>query len=191
MGEPSNSDNVSNDCLICDKNWMYSSELSSGLGDIIKVTRGISTLKAASAERVDGLSQYLNTREFVYVHLQLLKIPALNCSLPPTADAAFEHFKRVFFQIQTWLGGKISPEEWGWKYESGILIPQTMTQRPVPEPLLKIIFCTCKTECGASCGCRKSGLNCTGICLECNGDSCTNPSPTNYINEIDDDNNEQ
>lgn len=67
MGEPSNSDNVNNDCLICDKIGC-SSELSSELGDIIKVIRGISTLKAASAERADGLSQYLNTREFVYVH---------------------------------------------------------------------------------------------------------------------------
>ncbi|GFU40066.1 hypothetical protein TNCV_3348241 [Trichonephila clavipes] len=34
-------------------------------------------------------------------------------------------------------------------------------------------------------------LNCRA-CLECNGDSCTNPSPTIYINEVDDDdNNEQ
>lgn len=114
-------------------------------------------------------------------------------SLPPTADAAFEHFKRVYLQVQTWFGKEISPEEWGWKDERGILIPQTMTQRPAPESLLKIIFCACKTGCGASCGCRKSGLNCTAACLECNGDSCTNPLPTIYINEIDDDddNNEQ
>lgn len=68
MSEPSNSgDNQSNDCLICDKIGS-SSQLSSELGEIVKVTRGISTLKAASAERADGLSQYLNTREFVYVH---------------------------------------------------------------------------------------------------------------------------
>lgn len=67
MGEPSNSDNINNDCLICDKIGC-SSELSSELRDIIKVTRGIPTLKAASVERGDGLSQYLNTCEFVYVH---------------------------------------------------------------------------------------------------------------------------
>ena len=48
-------------------------------------------------------------------------------SLAPTADAAFGHFKRVYLQIQTWLGRKILPEEWGWKYESKILIPETMT----------------------------------------------------------------
>lgn len=67
MGEPSSIDSTSNDCLICDKIGS-SSELSSELGDIIKVTRGISSLKAASAERGDGLSQYINTRDFVYVH---------------------------------------------------------------------------------------------------------------------------
>ncbi|GFU90303.1 hypothetical protein TNCV_2717611 [Trichonephila clavipes] len=67
MDEPSNSDSISNDCLICAKIGC-SSELSSELGDILKVTRGISTLKTASVERADGLSQYLNTREFVYVH---------------------------------------------------------------------------------------------------------------------------
>ncbi|GFY03960.1 hypothetical protein TNCV_1197391 [Trichonephila clavipes] len=66
-----------------------------------------------------------------------------------------------------------------------------MTQRPAPESLLKIIFCACKTGCGTSCGCRKIGLNCTAACLECNGDSCTNPSPTIYINEIDDDDNNE
>ncbi|GFX41524.1 alpha-2 adrenergic receptor [Trichonephila clavipes] len=38
MGEALNSDNISNDCLICDKIGR-SSELSSELGDIIKVTR--------------------------------------------------------------------------------------------------------------------------------------------------------
>ncbi|GFY57330.1 hypothetical protein TNIN_17111 [Trichonephila inaurata madagascariensis] len=39
---------------------------------------------------------------------------------------------------------------------------------------------------------QEGGLNCTAACLECNSDSCTNPSPTIYINEIDDDgNNEQ
>ncbi|GFX41522.1 hypothetical protein TNCV_3490591 [Trichonephila clavipes] len=70
-------------------------------------------------------------------------------------------------------------------------IDTAMTQRPAPESLLKIIFCACKTGCGASCGCRKIGLNCTADCLECNGDNCTNPSRTIYINEMDDDNNEQ
>ncbi|KAK0161696.1 hypothetical protein PV327_008115 [Microctonus hyperodae] len=68
MNEPSNSDDDgNNNCAICDKIGS-SSQSNSDLGAIIKVTRGISTLKAVSAERADGLIQYLNTREFVYVH---------------------------------------------------------------------------------------------------------------------------
>ncbi|CAH0724588.1 unnamed protein product, partial [Brenthis ino] len=90
-------------------------------------------------------------------------------SLPPTADAAFGHFKRVYLQIQTWLGKEITSEEWGWKYKCGMLIPQIMTHLPAPESLLKMIISTCKSGCGASFGCRKSRLNCTVACLECNG----------------------
>ena len=108
-------------------------------------------------------------------------------SLPPTADAALGHFKRVYLQIQNWLGRELLPEEWDWKYHNGILIPETMTQQPAPQHLLKMIFCTCKTGGGSSCGCRKSGLHCTVACLECNGNSCSNPSPMIEVNEIDDD----
>lgn len=36
-------------------------------------------------------------------------------SLPPTSDAAMEHFKRVNHQIQAWMDNKLPPEEWGWK----------------------------------------------------------------------------
>ncbi|KAK4887050.1 hypothetical protein RN001_003321 [Aquatica leii] len=80
---------------------------------------------------------------------------------------------------------KKPPEEWGWKYECGILTPETMTQLPAPQSLLKMIFCTYKT----GCGCRKNGLSCTVACLECNGNSCNNPSPLIKINKIDDDDN--
>lgn len=52
---------------MCDK-FVSSSQLSSELGEIVKTTRGISTLKSASAVRGVGLPQYLKTREFVSVH---------------------------------------------------------------------------------------------------------------------------
>ena len=35
--------------------------------------------------------------------------------LPPTKKAALQHFKRVYLQVQQWLGEKLSPNEWGWK----------------------------------------------------------------------------
>ena len=34
--------------------------------------------------------------------------------LPPTKNAVLQHFKRVYLQVQQWLGEKVSPREWGW-----------------------------------------------------------------------------
>lgn len=37
-------------------------------------------------------------------------------SLPPTEDAAQQHMKRVYLQIQYWKNNsQIPPENWGWK----------------------------------------------------------------------------
>lgn len=53
-------------CIICDK-LGSSSGSSTNLGDVKKITRGISTLRAASIERKDGLDQFLQS-EFTYAH---------------------------------------------------------------------------------------------------------------------------
>lgn len=57
-------------------------------------------------------------------------------SLPPTTDAAFEHLKRVYLQIQVWLGNDVVIENWGWKYSNNMYIPITMNQLPAPDNLL-------------------------------------------------------
>lgn len=105
-------------------------------------------------------------------------------SLVPTSDAAFEHLKRVYLQVQIWLGNDISIENWGWRYVSNKLEPIMMKQSPAPDNLQKILFCNCKKGCGTACGCRKSGLYCTAACSQCNGDSCFNASPIIKINEV-------
>lgn len=105
-------------------------------------------------------------------------------SLPPTSDAAFEHLKRVYLQVQIWLGNNISVENWGWRYVSDKLEPILMKQSPAPDNLLKMLFCNCKKGCGNACGCRKSGLYCTSACSQCNGDSCFNASPVLKISEV-------
>ena len=48
-------------------------------------------------------------------------------SLPPTDDAAAQHFLRAYHQVQTWLGHKKGPKDWGWeevdgKFEPALLI---------------------------------------------------------------------
>ena len=35
-------------------------------------------------------------------------------SLPPTSDAAAQHFSRVYSQIQEWLGNRLPFSDWGW-----------------------------------------------------------------------------
>jgi hypothetical protein len=43
-------------------------ESSSDVGEIIKVMRGLPTLRNASEKREDGLLEFLNSSEFVYAH---------------------------------------------------------------------------------------------------------------------------
>lgn len=61
--------------------------------------------------------------------------------MAPTVDAAFGYFKRVYLQIQTWPRKEILPNEWHWKYENEILTPETMSQLPPTQTLLKIFNC--------------------------------------------------
>lgn len=140
-------------------------------------------LYGASANITD-----LNTFRFnSFIKATAKDTSVLLSSLPPTSDAAFEHLKRVYLQIQIWLGNDLIIENWGWNYSNNIYHPITMNQLPAPENLLKMLFCNCKKGCGAACGCRKSGLYCSVACLQCNDDSCLNTAPMIQINEIEDD----
>lgn len=126
----------------------------------------------------------LNTLRFnSFIKATAKKTSLVLSSLPPTTDAAFEHLKRVYLQIQIWLGNDVNIENWGWKYSRNMLIPVTMTQLPAPDNLLQMLFCNCKKGCGAACGCRKSGLYCSVACLQCN-DNCSNTQPIIQINEV-------
>ena len=49
-----------------------------------------------------------------------------------------------------------------------------MTKPPGPSNIMSLIFCSCKTDCGNSCGCRKHGLICNIGCKNCAGTNCTN-----------------
>ncbi|GFU23406.1 hypothetical protein TNCV_2369371 [Trichonephila clavipes] len=53
-------------CIVCEK-LGSSSENNSDLGDIIKISRGVTTLKTASSERQNGLLPHLQT-DVVYAH---------------------------------------------------------------------------------------------------------------------------
>ncbi|CAH1107680.1 unnamed protein product [Psylliodes chrysocephalus] len=78
-----------------------------------------------------------------------------------TSNALTEHIKRVYFQVQAWYGSQgqdetLDPLEWGWELVNGELSPVTMTQEAGPEEILGKISCSCKTDCGTRCGCRRT-----------------------------------
>jgi len=109
--------------------------------------------------------------------------------LPPTADAAEMHLLRVYYQVQKWLGNKLNPTDWGWILREGVLMPRRMLQLPAPDCLLNMIFCKCVKGCGALCGCRKLGLDCSAVCANCHGQSCYNSPPLESTVEENDNSN--
>ena len=117
-----------------------------------------------------------------YQYLSFAKSTTFNTavklqSLPPTTAAAQQHLYHVYYQIQTWLGKDIDPQQWGWILNNNILEPVTTLLPPAPDSILNTIFCNCTKGCGANCGCRKIGLSCSIVCGNCHGQSCLNAMP--------------
>ncbi|GBP51845.1 hypothetical protein EVAR_88550_1 [Eumeta japonica] len=111
-----------------------------------------------------------------FIKLTKLNKPIQLSTLPPTRVPAHQHINRIYYQIQTWLGKDLEPQEWGWMLENEILEPIRTLLPPAPAELLNIIFCNRKNGCGSRCGCRKSGLLCSLTCGQCNGQACLNAS---------------
>ena len=96
-------------------------------------------------------------------------------SLCPTSDAAGLHSLRVYHQVQAWMGNDIPPLNWGWYMrKDNHLMPIMMSSPPAPQSLLKVIRCTCTTDCQGRCTCYKFQLKCTYLCCNCKGVSCLN-----------------
>jgi len=99
-------------------------------------------------------------------------------SLPPTTAAAKENSLRVYLQVQRWLGIQHEATHFGWKLHKGNLVAVTTSATAVPEEILNLISCNCKSACKNACGRRRLGLLCTNLCGQCQGISCTNVSMT-------------
>ena len=99
--------------------------------------------------------------------------------LPPTSDAGRFHSRRVYLQVQAWIGNNLKAEEWGWDLcttqRGSILKPHRMNQDAAPTSLLQIVCCNCGGKCDKNtCSCRKNGLLCTLACGHCKGTICMN-----------------
>ena len=102
-------------------------------------------------------------------------------TLPPASAAAKYHSFRVFYQIVQWKGSPVEllPEEWGWIVTEDGIHPTPTDIAAAPDSLLKVIRCSCKTDCKSQrCSCRKHDLKCTLACTHCCGTDCQNASLT-------------
>ncbi|RVE54658.1 hypothetical protein evm_000779 [Chilo suppressalis] len=97
------------------------------------------------------------------------KKQASTSCLPLTLASAVQHLYRVYYQVQTWQGNELNPEDWGWKMKNNTLEPAQTLLPPAPEKLPNSIFCNCKKGCSAKCGCRKVELQCSPACTNCQG----------------------
>ena len=97
--------------------------------------------------------------------------------LPPTSAAAKNHSKRVFLQINQWKDPEcdMAAEDWSWTLTETGLCPTMTEMAPAPSELLKLIRCSCATDCAsARCTCRKHGMKCSTACGQCRGTLCSN-----------------
>ncbi|XP_058793287.1 uncharacterized protein LOC131665425 [Phymastichus coffea] len=103
-------------------------------------------------------------------------------TLAPTAAVLKQHAKRVYYQMQIWLGFELDPVLWGWKRTTNMLIPIMNTEPIAPKDLVEMVFCGCKTNCStARCKCKKAGLKCSYSCTNCNGQICENASNSTKV----------
>lgn len=87
-------------------------------------------------------------------------------ALPPTEDAAKEHIKRIYLQIQRSKNNALIPaEEWRWQTNSSLKLIKMMQPAAPKNVILKIIFRSCITACALAYGC--SGLHCSTPCIIC------------------------
>ena len=121
----------------------------------------------------EGLN-YLRYKKFVHKATVSKSVVEVQ-SLPPTTSAARMHSFRTYLQVQTWLGNELNPTEWGWRMVENKYVPIKTTVAPAPERLLKVVKCSCKSNCDTRrCSCRKHCLACTEGCSECRGTDCSN-----------------
>ncbi|CAG9816061.1 unnamed protein product [Phaedon cochleariae] len=100
-------------------------------------------------------------------------INRLSYTIPPLAAAATQHSFRVYLQVQQWLGVEKNAEDWGWKRATNGLEPINFLQAPAPLELLRLVSCRCIKTWAKKCRCKKAGLDCTNLCIDCEG-SCNN-----------------
>lgn len=85
-----------------------------------------------------------NLRYTQFVKSTKLNKPVQLSNLPPTSAATHQHINRVYYQIQTWLGNDLEPQEWGWVMRIELLepimtiLPTTSSKRTTQHNILQL-----------------------------------------------------
>ena len=111
-------------------------------------------------------------------------------TLPPTSGAAKYHSMRVYLQVQEWKGSAdgLIPTEWGWQLCDEEFVPLQTALAPAPDNLLRVIRCSCLTDCSSlRRTCKKHNIECTPACGNCRGSGCTNSLQMACDDDRDDD----
>lgn len=157
------------------------------LSDLIKAGQNF-ILKWYGSHKSENLNEL---RYYKYCHTTARQNLFQNfelATLPPTSEAAELHIKRVYLQVQLWMGNELNPEDWGWIKKDGALQPQKNLKEIAPEFILKFLFCGCKSNCSSkSCTCSKFNLKCTASCSFCLGQYCSNVASDVSLVEDDED----
>ena len=79
----------------------------------------------------------------------------------------------IIFKVQAWKGQELRPQDYGWRSENGVLVPEQGYTEICPKEIALSLKCGCKTSCTSkACSCRKSDIDCTEWC-KCS-DACLN-----------------
>ena len=115
---------------------------------------------------------------------QISNIPKL-CTLLSTEPALRQHYLRAHLQTAYWKAAcgpdapDMDPRAFGWQVStiSNTFIPTKFPSKslPVSDIIQNLISCSCASDCGGSCGCRKKTLQCTTFCA-CHGNCCNYPA---------------
>ncbi|CAG9812819.1 unnamed protein product [Phaedon cochleariae] len=115
----------------------------------------------------------INRLRYINYAKAAFKTSSKIAALPPSAAAATQHSFRVYLQVQQWLGVEKNAEDWGWKRATNGLEPINSLQASAPLELLRLVSCRCIKTWAKKCSCKKAGLDCTNLCIDCEG-SCNN-----------------
>lgn len=132
----------------------------------ISRTGSIASLALYNAPISESYKNSFRLHAFLKVSWNNLKLYHL-ATLPPTSDAARQHFYRVYFQGQQWLSNEsINPEDWGWK-ERDILLLKNNSET-FSRFTFRNDFFRCTKVCEGKAGsCRKVGQFCIALCKSC------------------------